>query len=83
MSAIFKSEAKNLNLVLQEVKKKLWLTVNSDNNSFGQLNSKINFDLASYTIRQIINKNYASLNTFDNEDGSSQLVISFPLMSLN
>ncbi|PKG85781.1 hypothetical protein CXF85_03085 [Colwellia sp. 75C3] len=83
MSAIFKSEVKNFSLTLQEVKQKLWLTVNSDNDSFSQLNSKINFDLASYTIRQITTKHHASLNTFDNDDGSSQLVISFPLMTLN
>ena len=83
MSATFKSEAENFSLTLKEVKQKLWLTVNSDNDSFNQLTSKVDFDLASYTIRQIINKNHASLNTFSNDDGSSQLVISFPLMTLN
>jgi ligand-binding sensor domain-containing protein len=83
MSAVFKSEAKSFSLTLKEVKQKLWLTVNSDNDSFNQLNSKINFDLASYTIRQICTKHHASLNTFENDDNSSQLVISFPLMALN
>lgn len=83
MSAIFKNEAENFNLTLQEVKQKLWLTINSDDDSFSQLTSKVDFDLASYTIRQITSKYYASLNTFDNDDGSSQLVISFPLMTLN
>ncbi|WP_232299952.1 ligand-binding sensor domain-containing protein [Colwellia sp. MT41] len=83
MSAIFKSEAQNFSLSLKEVKQKLWLTVNSDKNSFSQLNSKINFDLASYTIRQITTKHQASLNIFANDDGSSQLVISVPLMALN
>lgn len=83
MSAIFKGEAENFSLTLKEVKQKLWLTVNSDNDSFNQLTSKVNFDLGSYTIRQIINKHHASLNTFSNDDGSSQLVISFPLMALN
>jgi AraC family chitin signaling transcriptional activator len=83
MSAIFKSEVKNFSLTIQEVKQKLWLTVNSDNDSFSQLNSKVDFDLASYTIRQITTKHYASLNTFDNDDGGSQLIISFPLMALN
>ncbi len=82
-SAIFKSKAEDFQLSLQEVKHKLWLTISSDNNCFSQLDSKINFDLASYTIRQITSKHQASLNTFDNDDGSSQLVISFPLMSLN
>lgn len=83
MTAIFKSKAESLSLTLQEVKQKLWLTVNSDNDSFNQLNSKVNFDLASYTIRQITSKHHASLNTFNNDDGGSQLVISFPLMALN
>lgn len=83
MSSIFKNEAENFSLTLQEVKQKLWLTINSDDDSFSQLNSKVNFDLASYTIRQITSKHNASLNTFSNDDGSSQLVISFPLMVLN
>ncbi len=83
MSAIFKSEAKKFSLTLKEVKQKLWLTVNSDSDSFNQLNSKVNFDLASYTIRQICTKYHASLNTFNNDENSSQLVISFPLMVLN
>jgi len=83
MSTIFKSEAKKFSLTLKEVKQKLWLTVNSDSDSFNQLNSKVNFDLSSYTIRQICTKHHASLNTFDNDDNSSQLVISFPLMALN
>jgi len=83
MSALFKSKAENFNLTLQEVKNKLWLTINSDNDSFSQLTSKIDFDLASYTIRQITSKHHASLNTFSSDDGTSQLVISFPLMTLN
>lgn len=83
ISAIFKNKSENFNLTLQEVKSKLWLTFNSDNDCFSQLDSKINFDLASYTVRQIVSKHHASLNTFDNDDGSSQLVISFPLMTLN
>jgi len=83
MSSIFKSEAKKFSITLKEVKQKLWLTINSDSDSFNQLNSKVNFDLASYTIRQICTKHHASLNTFDNDDNSSQLVISFPLMALN
>lgn len=83
ISGIFKSEVQNFKLTLQEVKKKLWLSINSDSDSFNQLNSRINFDLASYTIRQITNKHHASMNTFENDDGSSQLVISFPLMTLD
>jgi len=83
ISAIFKSKSENFNLTLQEVKNKLWLTITSEHDCFSLLDSKVNFDLAGYTVRQIVNKHQASLNTFDNDDGSSQLVISFPLMSLN
>jgi len=82
-SAIFKTNADNFQLTLQEVKQKLWLTISSDNDCFSQLDSKVKFDLASYTVRQISIKHQGSLNTFDNDDGGSQLLISFPLMSLN
>jgi hypothetical protein len=83
MSAIFKSKSENFQLTLQEVKNKLWLTITSESNCFSLFDSKVNFDLAGYTVRQIVNKHHASLNTFDNDDNSSQLVISFPLMTLN
>ncbi|WP_019025915.1 ligand-binding sensor domain-containing protein [Colwellia piezophila] len=82
ISAIFKSNVANFDLTLQEVKGKLWLTISADNDSFSQLSSKVSFDLASYTIRQITYKHQASLNTFTNDDKGSQLVISFPLMAL-
>lgn len=83
MSGIFKNEASDFKLTIQEVKSKLWITLSCDSDCFSQFDSKINFDLASYTIRQITNKHNASLNTFENDDGTSQLVISFPLMTLN
>jgi hypothetical protein len=82
-AAIFNNNTENFHLSVKEVKHKLWLTINADNHCFNQLESKIKFDLSSYTIRQITNKHNASLNTFTNDDGSSQLVISFPLMQLN
>jgi ligand-binding sensor domain-containing protein len=82
-AAIFNNNTENFHLSVKEVKHKLWLTINADNHCFNRLESKIKFDLSSYTIRQITNKHHASLNTFTNDDGSSQLVISFPLMQLN
>lgn len=82
-SALFNHKAISFQLTLKEVNHKLWLTIDSDNDSFHQLDSKVKFNLSNYTIRQITNKLNASLNTFQNEDGSSQLVISFPLMQLN
>jgi hypothetical protein len=82
MFAILKSSANGFNLKLKTVKQKLWLTLDSDSNAFKQLNSRVDFDLPSYTIRQIASKNNAYLNIFSNENERSQLVISFPLMKL-
>ena len=82
MFAILKRNTTSFNLTLKTVKQKLWLTIVSDNDAFNQLDSKVDFDLSSYTIRQIATKNNAYLNIFADENDSSQLVISFPLMPL-
>ncbi len=82
MFAILKRNTTSFNLTLKTVKQKLWLTIVSDNDAFNQLDSKVDFDLSSYTIRQIATKNNAYLNIFADESDSSQLVISFPLMPL-
>jgi hypothetical protein len=83
MFAILKSNTTSFNLTLKTIKQKLWLTIVSDNDAFKQLDSKVDFDLSSYTIRQIATKNNAYLNIFADENDSSQLVISFPLMPLS
>jgi hypothetical protein len=82
MFAILKRNTTSFNLTLKTVRQKLWLTIVSDNDAFNQLDSKVDFDLSSYTIRQIATKNNAYLNIFADENDSSQLVISFPLMPL-
>jgi hypothetical protein len=82
MFAILKRNTTSFNLTLKTVRQKLWLTIVSDNDAFNQLDSKVDFDLSSYTIRQIATKNSAYLNIFADENDSSQLVISFPLMPL-
>lgn len=82
-STLFESEAKKFNVSLQEVRNKIWLTISDDCKGFCGFDSKVNFDMASYTIRQIVNKNNASLNVFSEEEQGSQLVISIPLMHIN
>jgi len=83
ISTLLKSEAKKFNVSLQEVKSKVWLTISDDCNGFYGFDSKVNFDMARYTVRQIVNKNNASLNVFNENEQSSQLVISIPLMYIS
>ena len=68
---------------LQEFKNKVWLTISDDENSFISFKSKVKFDMSMYYIRQIANKYSASVNTFDEHENGSQLVISIPLMSIS
>jgi len=82
-STLFKSEAKKFKVSLQEVKNKIWLTISDDCKGFQGFDSKVNFDMASYTIRQIVNKHKASLNVFSEDEQGSQLVISIPLMHIS
>ena len=82
-ATLLKSEAKKYKISLQEVKNKIWLTISDDCKGFNGFDSRVNFDIASYTIRQIINKNNASLNVFSEGEQGSQLVISIPLMNIN
>ncbi|WP_286265789.1 ligand-binding sensor domain-containing protein [Thalassotalea atypica] len=83
-SALLTSESRHFNVHIQEFKSKLWLTVSDNENCFAHFNSKITFDMAMYYVRQIAEKYNASVNTFDaQEDKGSQLVVSFPLMSLS
>lgn len=82
-STLLKSEAKKFTISLQEVKSKIWLTISDDCNGFYGFDSKINFDMARYTIRQIVLKNKASLNVFSEDEQGSQLVISIPLMNIS
>ncbi|MCJ8321826.1 MAG: hypothetical protein MJK12_19475 [Colwellia sp.] len=80
-SAIINSNGRNFEVLIQEFKEKLWLTITDDSNSFSNYNNKIDFDIAMYTIRQIAKKHKASINTFDEQGNGSRLVISLPLKS--
>ncbi len=81
-SAIINGNGSNFIVNMQEFKGKLWLTISDDKTSFIHFKNKINFDMAMYYIRQIANKYSASINTFDEHENGSQLVISIPLMKL-
>ena len=82
-SAIANGSGRNFVLNIQEFKSKIWLTISDDNSSFIHFKSKINFDISMYYIRQIAKKYSASVNTFDEHGGGSQLVISIPLMQIS
>jgi ligand-binding sensor domain-containing protein len=83
ISTLFKSETKEFNISLQKVKNKIWLTISDNCKGFNGFDSKVNLSMASYTIRQIVNKNNASLNVFNESERGSQLVISIPLMNIS
>lgn len=83
-SSLLNSESKSYEVNLQEFKSKLWLTISDDEDSFAHFNSAITFNMAMYYVRKIAQKYNASVNTFDAiDDKGSQLVISFPLMTLS
>lgn len=83
ISAVLNGNGRNFTISLQEFKQKIWLTITDDGDSFTHFKSKINFDMAMYYIRQIANKYAASVNTFEEQNQGSQLVISIPLMQIS
>ena len=68
---------------ISETKDKIWLKITDNEQSFAQFNSKINFDMAMYYIRQVANKFNATFHTYDNQEHGSEIIISIPLMELN
>lgn len=78
-SAVVNGDGAIFGIQLQIFKDKIWLTISDNKNSFIHFNNKITFDMAMYYIRQIGNKHHASINTFDEEEKGSQLVINIPL----
>jgi len=79
-SAILNDNGRNFKVVLQKFKGKIWLNISDDNQSFIHFNSKINFDISKYYIRQIASKYYGSINAFGEQGNTSQLILSLPLM---
>lgn len=68
---------------INETKDKVWLKITDNEQSFAQFNSKINFDMAMYYIRQVAKKFNATFHTYDNQEHGSEIIISIPLMALN
>lgn len=81
--AILKGGGRNFKVVIKEFKDKIWLNISDDSQSFINFNSKINIDLSMYYIRQIANKHKGSINTFNEHDNGSQLVLSLPITANN
>lgn len=68
---------------VNESNEKIWLKITDNEQSFSQFNSKINFDMAMYYIRQVANKFNATFHTYDNQEHGSEIIISIPLMSIS
>lgn len=79
-SAILSGNGRNFKVVLQKFKSKIWLNISDDSQSFIHFNSKVNFNISMYYIRQIANKHNGSINTFNEQGNASQLVLSLPIM---
>ena len=50
---------------------------------FAQFNSKINFDMAMYYIRQVAKKFNATFHTYDNQERGSEMILSIPLVKFS
>lgn len=82
-SAILSGNGRNFKVVLQKFKNKIWLNISDDSQSFIHFNSKVNFNISMYYIRQIASKHRGSINTFNEQGNASQLVLSLPIMHEN
>ena len=68
---------------INEANGKIWLKITDNEQSFAQFNSKINFDMAMYYIRQVANKFNATFHTYDNQEHGSEIILSIPLMKMS
>jgi len=82
-SAILNGSGRSFKITLQKFKGKIWLNISDDNQSFVNFNSKVNFDISMYYIRQITKKHNGSINTFNEQGNASQLVLSLPVTHEN
>jgi len=81
--AVIKGNGRNFKVIMQVFKGKVWLNIYDDDESFINFNSKVHFDISMYYIRQIASKYNGSINTFNEQNNSSQLVLSLPLNQRN
>lgn len=82
-SSILSGNGHSFKVVLQKFKNKIWLNISDDSQSFINFNSKVNFDISMYYIRQIASKHKGSINTFNEQGYGSQLVLSLPIIHGN
>lgn len=82
-SAILSGNGRNFKVVILKFKNKIWLNISDDSQSFIHYNSKVNFNISMYYIRQIAYKHNGSINTFNEQGNASQLVLSLPIMHDN
>jgi ligand-binding sensor domain-containing protein len=82
-SAILSGNGRNFKVILQKFQSKLWLNISDDSQSFIHYNSKVNFNISMYYIRQIASKHNGTINTFNEQGNASQLVLSLPIMHGN
>ncbi|MCW8832166.1 MAG: hypothetical protein OQK03_02475, partial [Colwellia sp.] len=82
-SVVLNGHGRNFKVLLQIYKNKVWLNIYDDEQGFINFDSKINFNISMYYIRQIANKHKGSINTFNEQGNGSQLVLSLPLKSEN
>jgi len=78
-SVLLKGGGTNFKVILQVFKDKVWLNIYDDSQGFINFTNKVKFDISMYYIRQIATKHNGSINTFDEQDNGSQLVLSLPL----
>ncbi|QOL24505.1 hypothetical protein LP316_09015 [Thalassotalea sp. LPB0316] len=78
-SAIAHSKSNNFMVSIKRFNQKLWLRIEDDNDYFDGFDSKIDFNMAMYTIRKIAARHQAKINTYRTSDNTSQLGISFNL----
>lgn len=81
-SAILNGNGRHFKLTLQEVKCKLWITLSDDGRSFINFNNRIHFDMGMFYVRKLASNYSAAVNSYDEGNNGSKLLISIPLMRI-
>lgn len=76
-SAISHSRSVSFSVSIKPFNQKLWLTIEDSNDYFTGFDSKVNFNIAMYTIRKIALKHNATINAYKTQSDHSQLTLSF------
>ncbi len=78
-SALSHSRSDTFMVSIQPFNQKLWLKIEDDNDYFSDFDSKVDFNIAMYTIRKIATQHDAKVNAYKTGDNNSQLTVSFNL----